>query len=404
MSSKLLKLCACLSAIRGKHSCFVETRGASGTGKSYEDKLVLSCFDSSDIVQLNDATFASLFEREADAFNNKILLLGDLGNTQYNRLERVFNVLKILCTEHSYSRTLKRGKQTIEQQLNADALCVMYETTKRFVRDEQITTRTCMFSTKQTDDDLLDLFVEQQQTNTVENADEAFVVEYSAKIRKLMQFDIHVEHDFLASFASEVKELYCANKVRKLEQVVSLFESYVLLQHVDELQQLQHVQHVDDVVADVQLQHDVRVVDVQQQQLVVVASQSDYDSFVSLLYDCSFMSESVESDFVDMISSRLEKVCLDEVVEREFSEAAVDIDEHTVCSVLYRRFGLNSRSKLYENRDIFFTEHSLRKQFNRMSALKNAGDVAEMLDWLAKRSVLGILGNFRGSTVYYIAE
>lgn len=382
MSSKLLKLCAALAATRGQHSCFIETRGASGTGKSYEDKLVLSCFDSSDIIYLNDCTFASLFEREAESLNNKIILLGDMGNTQYNRLERVFNVLKILCTEHSYTRSLKRGKQTIEQQLNADSLCVMYETTKRFVRDEQITSRTCCFSTKCTDDDLLELFVE-QQTNTVDSDDESFVAEYSAKIAKIQQLDIHVKHDFLASFANEVKQIYCSNKVRKLEQVVALFESYVLLQHDVHVQQFVEVQH---------------------EQQVVVASQSDYDDFVMLLRSCNFMSETVEADFVGLISSKLEKVCLDEVVESEFSEALEDIDEHVVVSVLYRRFGLNSRSKLYEHRDVFFTEHSLRKQFNRMSALKNAGNVAEMLDWLAKRGVLGVLGRFRGSTVYYLAD
>ena len=42
---------------------------------------------------------------------------------------------------------------------------------------------------------------------------------------KNRQFGIHVKHDSVASFASEVKQIHC-NKVRKLEQVVSLFESF----------------------------------------------------------------------------------------------------------------------------------------------------------------------------------
>ena len=41
-ANKILKICAMYNTIKGKQSFFIDTRGAAGSGKTFEDKQVLS--------------------------------------------------------------------------------------------------------------------------------------------------------------------------------------------------------------------------------------------------------------------------------------------------------------------------------------------------------------------------
>lgn len=363
-SSFILKICAAYSAVQGRSSCFIETRGKAGTGKSYEDELVLSCFDESDIIHVADVTYASLFDFAEAELNKKIVMLGDLGNKHFCKLENVFSVFKVLMTEHKYKRKIFNK----EQSLCTDSLCVIYETTKKMTHDEQIVSRSLQFTTHQTQDDLLELFIQKQN----KSEEQELVAKYRAEIQKKRQLNIHVKHDFIQLFADEVRKSHVSNKIRKLEQILNLFESYCILE--------------SDVNCSCEIE----------------ATQEDYDSFMQLVRDCHFCEEAVVQDFLEMLQgSKLESVDLTELVESEFSNSLKD-DEKRIVSVLYRRYGLNGRSRLFQGRHVFFSVHSLRKEFNSRTAFENVDDLHALLGFLVNYGVVGVLGSFRATKIYYL--
>lgn len=131
-ANKILKICAMYNSIKGKQSFFMDTCGATGSGKTFEDKHVLSCFDSSDIITANYMTYASLF-REKYGFNKKTVFLGDMNDYTFKSMKKVFNVFKTLIINHEYSRIVSKK----EQKISTEGLCVMYETIKNINNSEQ---------------------------------------------------------------------------------------------------------------------------------------------------------------------------------------------------------------------------------------------------------------------------
>ena len=139
-----------LNVMTGKGSYLSETVATSEAGKSLEDEIVfLKMIPPEYIFKKNDITEASLTrygDINENYFDRLIIYFGDLGSKKsYEKLEFIFNILKILITEKEYSRDLcDDNNKNLTLNLKVNSIGGAYSTVKNSFTedDDQLISRT----------------------------------------------------------------------------------------------------------------------------------------------------------------------------------------------------------------------------------------------------------------------
>lgn len=381
-SNEKMKVAAMFSAVSGRDSCFIETRARAGAGKTTEDEKCLACFCRDDVVFCDSMTEAAVFKHEdSNFYDKKILMVGDVGNSQFSKLQPMFNVFKRLVSEKKAVRVMKKA----DEWLFADSLCCMYTTTKKTIKDYQIISRSLQFSLNHDTADeeaILDAIVAGTDLDFAEN--DADVEHYKQRIAEIRGFDIGVDNPFRRDILEAIRDENVSSLKRKLKQLFSLFDSFVLLNCSDSL-------------------HDG---------CTVTATKELFDEFMQYVFDCSLFEENVEKEFYHMLVEateqyRLEKIAsIDDFVLEETGQIFEDmtaIQRKSILSKFFKKYMLLSRSKHNTDRNVFFTLKNVRDIYKCSNAYKNVSNVKECLEKLISWGLVGRVGlKHQGSTVYYL--
>lgn len=235
-----------INIIRGKGSYFIYTKAKSNVGKSLEDAIAfLMMIPKRYIYKKNQMTLSS-FSRKAKKniryFERLIIYFGDLGKKgAYEKVEEVFDIIKILITDKEFSRELTEGNfQSLEDEtldLKADSIGAVFQTVRfDFLGDEeeQIGSRSIESTPiDANNDEVLDflfaLFYWDSWENKMQDARLEDIKKYHNYLLWLVKEDIRVIIPYRSFFKRFVKNsdvIY-----RDFNQILELFDAYCVLTH-----------------------------------------------------------------------------------------------------------------------------------------------------------------------------
>lgn len=232
-----------IDVIRGRGSHFISTTSRFQGGKSLEDEIAfLMMIPERYIYKKNQMTLSSFTRKGERFFERKIVYFGDLGNKKaYEKIEDVFDAIKILITEKEFSRDLTEGSSSNFEDttllLKADSIGAVFQTVRYdFLGDEkeQISSRSIeSTSIEANEDEVLDLLFALKQIDSFENRRQKFALEEVQKYHKyllwLVKEDIQVIIPYRRFFKRFVKSSEAI--FRDFNQILELFESFCVLTH-----------------------------------------------------------------------------------------------------------------------------------------------------------------------------
>lgn len=237
-----------VSVIRGGGSYYINTTAKHEGGKSLEDEIAFLKMIPKRYIYKKNKMSLSAFSRKADVsprfFERMIIYFGDLGNKKaYEKIEEVFDAIKILITEGEYSTELTDGKfgsfEGKSLDLIADSIGAVYQTVRNdFLGDEegQIDSRSINATPLEANvDEVLDLkfalkMPESKQIKKQEEMTSEFE-KYHLYLLWLIKEGIRVVNPYRSYFKKCVKKSQYV--FRDLDQICDLFESYCILTFED---------------------------------------------------------------------------------------------------------------------------------------------------------------------------
>lgn len=128
------------SIMLGKESFFFITTAHSEEGKSLEDDIVFNKLIPERYIfhknSMTEASFLRYSEKSQNYFDRQIVLFGDLGaKNSFEKLENVFDIIKILITENKHSKDLTEGGKNNKYDiatlnLEVDSIGAVFQTTE----------------------------------------------------------------------------------------------------------------------------------------------------------------------------------------------------------------------------------------------------------------------------------
>lgn len=410
--------------IRGKGSYFINTKATKSVGKSLEDEIAfLMMIPERYIFKRNQMTLSS-FSRYADHniryFERMMIYFGDLGKKgAYEKVENVFDAIKILITDKEFSRDLTEGSSSnLENhllELKADSIGGIYQTVRfNFLEDEeeQIGSRAIESTPIEANtDEVLDFKFDLQYDESYENQAQDMVKEEIKKYHNYLLW--HIKEDiriiipyrrFFKRFVKDSNAIY-----REFDQIIELFNAYCTLTYMECLK-------TEDGK--------------------YIASPKQLETFISEL-SLENTLPPVESNFLKMLMSEGNKTELKIIKEDEDDELSpIQSYENEVMEHLgyvenlekyqYESFGDLEYSKrqsaikkllemyrlggkgINHKENIFFRINDLQRIHSSKRAFKDVDDVGILLNKLYSNLYLNKLeykdGDSKGRNIYYLTS
>lgn len=158
-----------LSSLFGYSSRFIVVNGGAEVGKSEYIQTIKKLMP--DFINLGSSTPASVRRQDTEAFNKKIVYLGDKGlkgtdDEEFKGLQEVFGGL---ITDKEFIRDIVVGNDVLQFNLKSDGLCVFYTqpytNLKGFGAGDQYSTRSTFIIIKPVDDGLSVFLQDENKTN-----------------------------------------------------------------------------------------------------------------------------------------------------------------------------------------------------------------------------------------------
>ena len=400
------KLLGAFNVMRGKGSYLFETTAHAEEGKSLEDIIVFSFLIPEEYIfkmnKITEASFIRNSEINPEYYTRLIITLGDFGSKKaYQKIEDVFDIIKILITEKEYFKDLseKNTNGTFTNKkldLIVESIGAAYSTTiNSFTEnDSQLESRTLSSTPFDTDkEDIIDLLSYlntsfSQESKKRRHSIES-LVDFKSYLLSLVTFDKEIINPYGSVFKRYVIE--SNTPIREFQHLLELFDAYCVLTHAE-----------CDIIND-----------------TLVASEQQLNTFLS-----DICLENVlipyESNFIKMLlakNKKTELVVIDEPInEEEFSNPLQEYfndalesmtlyeNESGVTSYteldnyrqpqfinklleLYRLGGTSSNHK----GNVFFRLSDIKRIYYRYKVFKDIDDVGKLLHILQLKGYLGKL-------------
>lgn len=411
------KLLMAVSIMTGTGSYLSETVADSEAGKSLEDEIVfLKMIPPEYIFKKNDITEASL-TRYGDIneyyFDRLIIYFGDLGSKKsYEKLEFIFNILKILITEKEYSRDLcDNNNNNITLILKANSIGGAYSTVKNsFTEDDtQLISRTIKSTPPTIEPNKIKKFrMLTKHTPMSPKAKEA--KEAEAKLKNFQEYlkmkvneytEMKEENktiinpfvDMFISFSESADK-----EIREFNQQIELFSMYCLLTD-------HNCKNTNDYKIASQTQ-----VNEYFNSIALENTLIPYESnFLKMLmaknktHELIILDENDPNHLNKYINSAMEskQIVSDENTFDDLDEG----DRRQIINTLMKKYRLNSSSNEHKEK-VFFTVTDVSKVYKKHKDYKNIDDVPLLLAKLHKDGYIGKLEDkYRNNyNIYYLTK
>jgi len=212
-----------LSALFGYGSRFVVVNGGSEVGKSEYINAIKQLMPK--FKNLGSSTPASIRRQNEDAFNKKIVYLGDKGlkgksQASKDEFEGLYEVFGGLITDKEFVRDIVVGNEVMEFNLKSDGVCVFYTepytNLRVFGAGDQYTTRSTFITVNPVKDGLAVFLQDQDKTNPFYNL-------HNNYIQHILKNPLKIK------ITDEVKtEIWYASKesLRTAKYLLGLFKAY----------------------------------------------------------------------------------------------------------------------------------------------------------------------------------
>ncbi len=406
------------SIMLGKESFFFITTAHSEEGKSLEDDIVFNKLIPERYIfhknSMTEASFLRYSEKSQNYFDRQIVLFGDLGaKNSFEKLENVFDIIKILITENKHSKDLTEGGKNNKYDiatlnLEVDSIGAVFQTTENdFWEDDdgQYGSRALEFTPNHSDKEEVLKF----RNAMINNPFSKVNIEQQQIIEEIEHFHLYLLYlvDYEINLINPYGEIFVdfALKqddgiVREFDQLSYLFQVYCILTYYDcEIRQkdgedifISSEKQAKDFISNIKLKNTL--------------IPYEYDFIVMLKNKLPIIKEEKNGEVIlDGLN-----IYFNTVVENDFmdNEDILSFDEipygmnHIDRLMAYYKLG--GRSDQHKE-DVFFTVSDLKSTFSRNRAYKNIKDVGKFLNNLYEKDYLGKLeGKYNGKNIYYLTS
>ena len=432
--SIIRKILGAYVIIGGLDSLMIMTDGHAEVGKSYEDNTVLGFIPNRYIFKVNDMTKAS-FTKKSEThkryFDRLICVFGDLGSQNaFKEVAPVFNIFKILITEHEFYRELndtKDGKKWggIRQKLSVDSIGVLFQTTKFDFLDmegDQLASRSIKSTPAKADKlEVLrhmgaKIGIPKSKTNQKIYEAKQEMKKFQSYILYTISKGIEIVNPWTEVFIRFVK--LSKTPFRDFDKEMCLFQAYCTLTHTE----CEKIDNNEYLVTSKQLETYMNDVNLDN---VLPPSESD---FLKMLigegkkYGLTILEteteETTEEDapsfdpvigYYDDAIAEVYKGINGETQGVDTSDKTMETLPHTdreeAIATLLQLYRLGGRSDNHED-NVFFTVSDVKQIHQRRKAYKNIDDVPKLLNKLYNNGFLDKLDykNVKGQNIYYLTS
>ena len=431
--------------INGWASYFLMTDGMAEAGKTFEDELALSFIPNRYIFRMNNMTSAS-FTRYGEThdryFDRLICVFGDLGsNKAFEKMENVFNIIKILITENEYKRTLSdrvNGSfENINQDLNVDSIGAVFQTTKfdfLDVEGDQLASRTIKSTPAEakTEDVLKHIHSTISYKNSKTNQR---IAKADAEIKKFQSYMLYLitkNIEIINPWYTVFKKFVEASNTpyRNLEQIMYLFKAYCTITYFD-------CDKINDkkllVASKKQIETFMNKISLEntlppsesaflkmlmgkntKKELTMIETIEDKDELLNplnvyfnrVLEDIGY-SNYINDDTTETVGTTDEYTLDDAIIPSDRKILTIDTLEKykqkEAISRLLEVYRLKGQSLNHEE-NVFFTVRDVKRAYSRIKAYKNIDDVPKLLNKFYKSGFIDKLDykDTNNQNIYYL--
>ena len=417
------KLLGAFNVMRGTGSYLFETTAHAEAGKSLEDKIVFSYLIPEEYIfkknNMTEASFIRYSDTNTDFFTRMIITLGDFGSKKaYQKIEDVFNIIKILITEKEFSKDLSEKNTTgnflnKNLELNVESIGAAYSTTiNSFTEnDPQLESRTLSSTPFETDkNDIMDHILYLNTSKSQQSKDYNVAIEeliaFQSYLLSLVGFDKEIINPYGKVFKRYVSE--SNTPIRELEHLIELFEAYCVLTH-------NHCDIINDTLVASENQLNAFLSDICLDNVLI-----PYESnFIKMLLaegkqtelvvidDSITDNEEISDPLLEYFNDALENMHLydNESEVTHYSELE-GYRQKTFIGKLLQLYKLGGNSTNHK-KNVFFRLNDIRRIYYRYKVFKDIDDVGKLLHTLQLRGYLGKLEFTDPNTkqnIYYITS
>lgn len=407
-----------LNVMTGKGSYLSETVATSEAGKSLEDEIVfLKMIPPEYIFKKNDITEASL-TRYGDInehyFDRLIIYFGDLGSKKsYEKIEAIFNILKILITEKEYSRDLcDDNNKNMTLTLKVNSIGGAYSTVKNSFTedDDQLISRTIKSTPDIVESNEVKEYlgftkycpVSPQSIEKKEAEEE--LKEFQEYLKMLVHENTEMEEknqQIINPYMEMFKE-YTNNsnkEIREFEQQMELFSTYCLLTihecKIGNGYKIASQTQIKEYFNNIALEN--TLIPYENNFLKMIRAKDKK-------YELNTLDEDDPKHLTPYINSAMEANG-QTTLNNNSLEDLNDTDRKQVINTLMKKYRLNSSSNEHKEK-VFFTVSDINKVYKKHKDYKNIDDTPLLLTKLHKNSYLGKLEDkYRNKyNIYYLTK
>ena len=411
------KLLMALNVMTGKGSYLSETVADSEAGKSLEDEIVfLKMIPPEYIFKKNDITEASL-TRYGDIneyyFDRLIIYFGDLGSKKsFEKLEFIFNILKILITEKEYSRDLcDNNNNNMTLNLKVNSIGGAYSTVKNSFTedDEQLISRTI----KSTPD-----IVEARKIKKFLMRVKHAPMSIQSKEAKKAEEELKEFQEYLKMLINEYTKMEEKNKtiinpfenifieysegadkdIREFDQQIELFDAYCLLTN-----------HKCKTIKGYKIASQDQIKEYFNNIALENTLIPYENNFLKMLmakgkkYELKTLDEEDPNHLNPYINNAMEAK-RQTTLDNNSIEDLDYTDREQVINKLMQLYRLNGYSNEHKE-NVFFTVKDIRKHYKNYKNYKNIDNVPTLLNRLYESGYIGKLEDkYKNMNIYYLTK
>ena len=416
------KLLGAFNVMKGKNGYLFETTAHAEAGKSLEDKIVFEYLIPEEYIfkknNMTEASFARYSEINREYFTRLLINFGDFGSKKsFEKIEPVFDIIKILITDKEYSKDLTDkntgGKfQNKSLDLKVESIGAAYSTTiNSFTKnDPQLESRTISstpFDSDKNDimDRILNLNTSLSEESTNQENAIAELVAFKSYLLSLVTFDKEIINPYGSVFKRYVKE--SNTPIREFQHLIELFDAYCILTHKN-----CNVINGTLVASENQLNAFFSEICLEN---VLIPYESDFIKMLLaegkqtelVIIDDSIKEETNLDPLNEFFNDALESMSLSEYEKDVTSYTELEhYRQGTFISKLLQLYKLGKTSTEHKN-NVFFRLTDVKRVYYRYKSYKNIDDVGNLLYILQSKGYLGKLEFTDPSTkqnIYYVTS
>lgn len=417
------KLLSAVNIIRGKASFLIETTAEAEEGKSLEDEIVLSTLIPDNyIFKKNNMTFSSFVRYGALNewfFTRLIIFWGDLGSKKsFEKIEDIFEVIKILITENEYSKDLTdlniKGINKIQElNLKVESIGGVYSTVKNdFTEgDSQFESRTLSSTPFEVDKkEIMEHISYLKTTKSKQSHDKEEATKelrnFKYYLLSLVNFDKEIVNPY-----GKVFQRYVSNSktpIREFEQLLDLFDAYCVLTHHDCITindtLVASKNQVTTFFSEICLEN---VLIPYESNFITMLLGKDKKTEMTIIDDSTEENEEKSDPLMSYFKTALEKMNLNENEENVTYYTELETyRQNTFINKLLQLYRLGGSSIDHEE-NVFFRLSDVSRIYRNYKAYKNIDDLSKLLQTLHSKGYLGKLDFKDPNTkqnIYYITS